>query len=169
MRRRGVQPPLAPRRRALLGAGELPPLVIPRPQSPAPCTPLPPNPPPKAAWGAVRAYLQLHDAKGAPSGGEGDEDAALAGLSAEERKKEKQRRKKEEKRLAKEAADRAAAEEARRAAEREAAAGGKDKGGKKKAARCARGAGPRAPLARGFARRGMGPEPSRAPPAPAIC
>jgi hypothetical protein len=101
-------------------------------------------PPSQAAWGAVRAYVQLHDARGAGAGGDADDDAALAGLSAEDRKKEKLRRKKEEKRLAKEAADRAAAaEEARRAAEREGSGGGggKDKGGKKKAARCAGGAG----------------------------
>jgi membrane protein involved in colicin uptake len=58
----------------------------------------------------VRAYIELFDNKGAASRAVADDDAALAGLSAEERKKEKLRRKKEEKRVAKEAADRAAAE-----------------------------------------------------------
>ncbi|KAI8463620.1 MAG: N-terminal acetyltransferase A, auxiliary subunit [Monoraphidium minutum] len=91
----------------------------------------------RAAWGAVRCYVDLHDGRGAASRAEAEGDAALAGMSAEERRKEKLRRKKEEKRLAKDAADKAAAEEAKRAKERESSSGGgdKDKGGRKKAAR----------------------------------
>jgi peptide alpha-N-acetyltransferase len=51
-----------------------------------------------------QAYLALHDH---PAGGDAngaDEEAAMAGLSAEERKKLKQRRKKEEQRKKKEQA-----------------------------------------------------------------
>jgi len=100
-------------------------------------TPPPPTQPNRqAAWGAVQAYLQLHDTKAAGAGAAAADDASMAGLSAEDRKKERLRRKKEERRVAKEVAEKeAAAEEARKAAEREAASGGKDKGGKKKAAR----------------------------------
>ncbi|GBF95135.1 N-alpha-acetyltransferase auxiliary subunit [Raphidocelis subcapitata] len=78
----------------------------------------------RAAWGAVQAYVQLHDRRQSGQSGDDADDPGLSGLSAEERRREKQRRKKEEKKAAKEAADRAAAEDARRAAEREASSSG---------------------------------------------
>ncbi|KAG2432388.1 hypothetical protein HYH02_012960 [Chlamydomonas schloesseri] len=85
----------------------------------------------KAATGAVRVYLDLHDRPpGAANGA--DDEAALAALSPEERKKYKLAKKKEEKEKARKAAEEKEREE-REKKEREKAAAAKA-GGKKPAA-----------------------------------
>ncbi|KXZ45838.1 hypothetical protein GPECTOR_50g632 [Gonium pectorale] len=88
----------------------------------------------KAATGAIRVYLQLHDSPpGAANGA--DEEALLAGMSPEERKKYKLAKKKEEKEKARKAAEEKEREE-REKREREKAAA--QKGGKKASAAASR-------------------------------
>ncbi|KAG2502223.1 hypothetical protein HYH03_000709 [Edaphochlamys debaryana] len=81
----------------------------------------------KAAAGAVRVYLSLHDSPPGAANGS-DEEALLAGMSPEERKKYKLQKKKEEKEKARKAAEDKEREE-REKREREKAAAAK--GGKK--------------------------------------
>jgi len=82
----------------------------------------------RAAWGAVRAYLDLIEAPAAAKAEAEAQEAALAALSPEERKREKLRRKKEEKRRE---AERVASEEAEKKTREAAAAGSNEKGKKK--------------------------------------
>ncbi|GFR42330.1 hypothetical protein Agub_g3237, partial [Astrephomene gubernaculifera] len=88
----------------------------------------------KAACGAIRMYLQLHDCPPGAANGV-DEEALLAGMSAEERKKYKLTKKKEEKEKARKAAEEKEREEREKREKEKAAA---QKGNKKASAAASR-------------------------------